>query len=309
MRRNFRGEARNLAIGLVSLVVLLFAAAGAGAQEKAIASRMEDVDGVRLHYLTAGDGPAVVILLHGYAETSRMWRPILPQLAERFRVIAPDLPGIGDSAIPAGGLDMKSAASSIHALARKLGVQKARVVGHDIGLMVAYAYAAQFPAETEKLIVMDAFLPGVEGGDAVFNNPNLWHFRFHGPTPEALVKRRERMYFDYYWNDFAADKDHSLPDADRAAYTAAYARPGRMKAGWAYFASFPQTAKDFVQLSQTKLTMPVLSIGGEKSLGEVLGQQMKLVATDVTVVVLKNAGHWILEEQPKETTDALVKFL
>jgi len=182
-------------------------------------------------------------------------------------------------------------------------------VGHDIGLMVAYAYAAQFPSETEKLVVMDAFLPGVEGGDAVYNNPNLWHFRFHGPTPEALVKGRERMYFDYYWNDFAADKNHSLPEADRAAYAAAYARPGRMKAGWAYFSSFPQTAKDFVQLSQTKLTMPVLSIGGEKSLGEVLGQQMKLVATDVTVIVLKNAGHWILEEQPKETTEALLKFL
>jgi pimeloyl-ACP methyl ester carboxylesterase len=238
-----------------------------------------------------------------------MWRPIIPQLAERFRVIAPDLPGIGDSAIPASGLDMKSAANSIHALVRKLGVEKARVVGHDIGLMVAYAYAAQFPQETEKLVVMDAFLPGVEGGDAVFNSPNLWHFRFHGATPEALVKGRERIYFDYYWNEFAADKNHSLSEADRAAYAAAYARPGRMKAGWAYFESFPQTGKDFVQLAETKLTMPVLSIGGEKSLGEVLGQQMKLVATDVSVVVLKDAGHWILEEKPKETTEALVKFL
>jgi pimeloyl-ACP methyl ester carboxylesterase len=123
------------------------------------------------------------------------------------------------------------------------------------------------------------------------------------------VKGRERTYFDYYWNEFAADKNRSLSEADRAAYTAAYARPGRMKAGWAYFASFPETGKDFVQLAQTKLTMPVLSIGGEKSLGEVLGQQMKLVATDVTVVVLKDAGHWILEEKPKETNEALVKFL
>jgi pimeloyl-ACP methyl ester carboxylesterase len=287
----------------------LFSAAATQAEEKAIASRTEDIDGVRLHYLTAGEGPAVVILLHGYAETSRMWRPIIPQLAERFRVIAPDLPGIGDSAIPASGLDMKSAANSIHALARKLGVEKSRVVGHDIGLMVAYAYAAQFPGETERLVVMDAFLPGVEGGDAVFNNPNLWHFRFHGATPEALVKGRERTYFDYYWNEFAADKNRSLSEADRAAYTAAYARPGRMKAGWAYFAAFPRTGKEFVQLSQTKLTMPVLSIGGEKSLGEVLGQQMKLVATDVTVVVLKDTGHWILEEKLKETTEALVKFL
>jgi pimeloyl-ACP methyl ester carboxylesterase len=309
MERNFSGLTKIIVASVLAFLATLSLAAGAQAQLKTIASLSEDVDGVRLHYLTAGDGPRVVILLHGYAETSRMWRPILPQLAERFRVIAPDLPGIGDSAIPAGGLDMKSAANSIHALARKLGVEKARVVGHDIGLMVAYAYAAQFPGETEKLVVMDAFLPGVEGGDAVFNNPNLWHFRFHGPTPEALVKGRERTYFDYYWNEFAADKNRSLSEADRAAYTAAYARPGRMKAGWAYFESFPRTGKDFVQLAQTKLTMPVLSIGGEKSLGEVLGQQMKLVATDVTVVVLKDAGHWILEEKPKETTEALVMFL
>ncbi len=309
MRGNSHDFARIVVLILLSIAGAISTSASENPTDKAISSRTAEVDGAQLHYLTAGQGPAVVILLHGYAETSRMWRPILPQLAERFRVIAPDLPGIGDSAIPAAGLDMKSAANTIHALARKLGVEKARVVGHDIGLMVAYAYAAQFPAETEKLIVMDAFLPGVEGGDAVYNNPNLWHFRFHGPTPEALVKGRERMYFDYYWNDFAADKTHSLPEADRAAYAAAYARLGRMKAGWAYFTAFPQTAKDFVQLSETKLTMPVLSIGGEKSLGEVLGQQMKLVATDVTVIVLKNAGHWILEEQPKETTEALLKFL
>jgi pimeloyl-ACP methyl ester carboxylesterase len=247
--------------------------------------------------------------LHGYAETSRMWKPLMPVLADRFTVIAPDLPGIGDSAIPADGADMKTAAIRIHALARKLGVEKARVVGHDIGLMVAYAYAAQFPAETEKLVVMDAFLPGVEGWELIYNSPNYWHFRFHGPTPEALVKGRERMYFDYYWNEFAADKNRSLPEADREAYAAAYARPGRMRAAWAYFDSFPQAAKDFAELARMKLTMPVLSIGGEKSLGEVLGQQMKLVATDVRVVVLKDAGHWILEEKPKETTEALVKFL
>lgn len=309
MRRNLRGAARNLALVAVSAAALLLAAAEAHAQDSAIASRSEVIEGVRLHYLEAGKGPAVVILLHGYAETSRMWKPLMPQLAGRFRVIAPDLPGIGDSAIPANGSDMKSAAKSIHALARKLSVEKARVVGHDIGLMVAYAYAAQFPAETEKLVVMDAFLPGVAGGDAVYNNPNLWHFRFHGPTPEALVRGRERLYFDYYWNDFAADKKKSLPEADRAAYAAAYARPGRMKAGWAYFTSFPQTGKDFAQMSKTKLSMPVLSIGGAKSLGDVLGQQMKVVATNVTVVVLKDAGHWIMEEKPKETMDALVKFL
>jgi pimeloyl-ACP methyl ester carboxylesterase len=282
----------------------------ASAANETIASRTAEIDGAKLHYMTAGHGPAL-ILLHGYAETSRMWKPIIPALAERFTVIAPDLPGIGDSDIPAdgSGLDMKSAAIRIHDLIKSLGIQKAEVVGHDIGLMVAYAYAAQFPSEVTKLVLMDAFLPGVEGWEAVYNNPAIWHFRFNGPTPEALVQGRERTYFDYFWNDFAADKNHSIPEADREAYAAAYARPGRMHAGWAYFVSFLQAAKDFAQLSQAKLTMPVLTIGGDKSLGDALGQQARLVGTDVTVVILKNTGHWVLEERPKETTEALQKFL
>jgi pimeloyl-ACP methyl ester carboxylesterase len=295
---------------LLASFVLLSSANLARAQTtpQAISSRFADVDGIKLHYLGAGHGPTV-ILLHGYAETSRMWRPIIPRLARTFTVIAPDLPGIGDSGIPKDGLDMKTAAIRIHALAKSLGVEKARVVGHDIGLMVAYAYAAQYPTETEKLAVLDAFLPGVEGWESVYNAPNYWHFRFHGPTPEALVSGRERTYFAYFWNDFAADKTRSLPVADRQAYVAAYSRPGRMRAGWAYFAAWPQTAKDFAQLAQTKLAMPVLAIGGEKSLGDVLARQMKQVATDVTVVVLKNTGHWVMEESPKETTEALIKFL
>jgi pimeloyl-ACP methyl ester carboxylesterase len=295
---------------LLAVVLLSAASISAFAQSavKTIASRTAVVDGVKIHYLTAGKGPAVV-LLHGYAETSRMWRPIMPKLAERFTVIAPDLPGIGDSAIPANGLDMKTAGSRMHALAVSLGIKKAEVVGHDIGLMVAYAYAAQFPSEVEKLVLMDAFLPGVAGWEGVYNSPNIWHFRFYGPTPEKLVQGRERIYFEHFWNDFAADKTRSIPEADRVAYTASYSKPGRMRAGWTYFQSFPQTAKDFEQLSQNKLTMPVLSIGGEKSLGDVLAKQLKLVGVNVTTVVLKNAGHWILEESPKETTDALVKFL
>jgi pimeloyl-ACP methyl ester carboxylesterase len=276
--------------------------------DKNMVSRTADIDGVKLHYLTAGHGPTV-ILLHGYAETSRMWRPIIPLLAEKFTVIAPDLPGIGDSGIPADTIDMETSASRIHALARSLGAEKARVVGHDIGLMVAYAYATQFPAETEKLVVMDAFLPGVAGWEAIYNAPNVWHFRFNGEYPEAIVKGRERTYFEYFWNVFAADKTRSIPEADRKAYTEAYSKPGRMRAAWAYFASWPQLAKDFAQISQTKLTMPVLSIGGDKSLGNELAEQMKLVATDVTVVVLKDTGHWILEERPRETTEAIVTFL
>jgi pimeloyl-ACP methyl ester carboxylesterase len=271
-------------------------------------SRTAEIDGVQIHYRTAGDGPAV-ILLHGYAETSRMWIPIIPRLAERFTVVAQDLPGIGDSSIPSSGLDMTTSAVRIHTLAASLGIRKAAVVGHDIGLMVAYAYAAKFSQEVTKLAIMDAFLPGVDRWEPIYNHPGYWHFRFNGPTPEALVEGRERIYFEYFWNDFAADKARSIPEDDRAAYTSAYSRPGRMRAAWAYFVSFLKAAEDFAVFARTKLPMPVLAIGGDKSLGEDLGQQAKLIGTDVSVIVLKNAGHWIMEESPTETMDALLKFL
>lgn len=304
----FQTRTSRLIVLAVGCALALARAASAQGADQGIASLTKDVGGVKLHYLTAGKGPAL-ILLHGYAETSRMWRPIIPKLAERFTVIAPDLPGIGDSDIPASGLDMKAAATRIHDLARALGVQKAEVVGHDIGLMVAYGYAAQYPAEVTKLVLMDAFLPGVAGWEAVYDNPSIWHFRFNGPTPEKLVEGRERTYFAYFWNDLAADKNHSIPEPDREAYIAAYSRPGRMRAAWAYFVSFQQAAKDFAELAKTKLTIPVLSIGGDKSLGQALGDQVRLVGTNVTVVVLKDAGHWILEEQPAATTSELLKFL
>ncbi|MFZ0880517.1 MAG: alpha/beta hydrolase, partial [Candidatus Acidiferrales bacterium] len=184
-----------------AIFISLFLFRGFPAQSRAaaapfdadIASRSAEIDGLKIHYLTAGHATPL-ILLHGYAETSRMWVPVIPQFAARFSVIASDLPGIGDFSIPKDGLDMKTAAIRIHDLARSLGVQKVEVVGHDIGLMVAYAYAAQFPAEVSKLVVMDAFLPGVSGREAIYNSPDYWHFRFHAPTPEALVQGRERIY-------------------------------------------------------------------------------------------------------------------
>jgi len=276
---------------------------GPGFKTRSVAS-----DDATVSVTIGGSGPPV-LLLHGYAETSRMWKPLAKVLAPRFTVIAPDLPGIGDSSIPTTGLDMKGSAERIHAVVRSLGYSKVRVVGHDIGLMVAYAYAAVYPEEVEKLALMDAFLPGVGGWEAVYNNPQIWHFRFYGPTPEALVKGRERIYFEHFWNDFAADKTHSIPEADRRAYTRAYSRPGRMAAGFAYFASFPKTAIDFAELAKTRLAIPVLSIGGEKANGVALGVQVKLIASDVTVIVLENTGHWILEERPAETIAALDRFL
>jgi pimeloyl-ACP methyl ester carboxylesterase/quercetin dioxygenase-like cupin family protein len=296
---------------MIATAAALFALAlqpAAMPQATVVSVRTGIVDGVKLQYLTAGSGPTIV-LLHGYAETSRMWRPLIPKLANRFTVVAPDLPGIGGSDIPVDGLDMARSAARIHGLVRSLGIDKAVVVGHDIGLMVAYAYAAQFPSETEKLVLMDAFLPGVGGWEEIYNNPAIWHFRFNGPTPEALVKGRERIYFEHFWNDFAADKAKSIPETDRRAYAAAYARPGRMRAAWAYFVSFQQAAKDFERLSRNKLTMPVLSIGGDKANGHALGQQVRLVAVNATSVVLPHTGHWVMEENPGGTVDALIHFL
>src|SRR5580700_6442680 len=189
--------------------------------DKATKSSAVKIDGKKIHYLTTGQGPALIVL-HGYTQTSRMWRPLIDKLKDKFTVIAPDLPGIGDSDIPKDGSDMKTAAIRIHALAKSLGVSKARVVGHDIGLMVAYAYAAQFSSEVEKLVVMDAFLPGVPGWELAYDRPEFCHFRFHGPTPEALVQDRETTYFAYFWNDLAADGTRSLSEADRTSYVAAY---------------------------------------------------------------------------------------
>jgi pimeloyl-ACP methyl ester carboxylesterase len=266
------------------------------------------VDGTTVSVTVGGHGPAVV-LLHGYAEDSRMWRPLAVALAPRFTVIAPDLPGIGNSAIPSSGLDMVTAAKRIRDAVHALGYSNIRLAGHDIGLMVAYAYAAAYPSEVNRLVLMDAFLPGVVGWEPIYNNPNLWHFRFIGPTPLALVQGREKIYFSYYWNDFAADAQHSLPQRDRDDYIAAYSRPGRMAASWTYFASFPTTtASAFAKFAKTKLPMPLLTIGGDHSLGVALGAQGRAVDNNTKVIVLKNAGHWIMEEQPQATMAALTQF-
>ena len=269
-----------------------------------ISSQTANIDGVELHYLTAGDR-APLILIHGYAETGRMWKPIIPALAERFTVIAPDLPGIGDSSIPADGLDMTTAAMRIHALMVSLGLQNAEVVGHDIGLRVR----REVPGRGKKAGADGRISPRRGRMESHLRQSRHLAFPISRTTPEALVQGRERIYFEHFWNDFAADKAYSIPGADRQAYTKAYARPGRMQAGWAYFVSFQKAAEDFAAFARTKLSMPILAIGGEKANGEALGRQAKLVGSDVTVVVLKNAGHWLMEEQPQETREALLKFL
>ncbi|MES2391256.1 MAG: alpha/beta hydrolase, partial [Acidobacteriota bacterium] len=266
------------------------------------------IDGVKLHYLQCGHGPALT-LFHGFAETSRMWRPSMPEFCQKFTVIAPDLPGIGDSAIPSTPPQFKTVAATMHSLVESLGFHSSEVVGHDIGLMVAYAYAAQFPSATSKLVLMDAFLPGVGDWHSVYDNPAIWHFRFNGPIPEQLVAGREPIYFKQFWDGFAADPHHSIPPADRAAYLADYSRPGRMRSSWAYFIAFPQTAVDFAQFVRTPLPMPILVIGGEKANGAALAAQVKLTGPNVKIVILKNTGHWVMEENREGTMSALRNFL
>ena len=271
-------------------------------------NRFAEVNGVRLHYLTAGQGEPV-LLLHGYAQTSHMWKPLIDELSKVCTVIAPDLRGFDQSSKPDGGYDKKTMAQDVHALVSSLGLRQVSVVGHDIGLMVAYAYAAQYPADVTRLVLMDAFLPGIGDWQQVWLLRDLWHFHFYGEVPLKLVAGRERIYFEHFWNDFAADATHSIPEADRRFYADAYARPGGMRAGFEVFRAFERDAADFAQFGKTKLTIPVLVLTGEKASGEFLIQQGRLVATSVEGVVVKGSGHWLMEEAPDQVIPKLVSFL
>lgn len=272
-----------------------------------IESKFADVDGLRMHYLVAGKGDPV-ILLHGYAQNSHMWRPAMMELAKTRMVIAPDLRGFGDTDKAETGYDKKSMARDVHALAQKLGISKTGIVGHDIGLMVAYAYAAQYPADVERIALLDAFIPGVGDTTGQFLLKDLWHFHFYGPTPLALVAGRERIYFEHFWNDFAADGTKSVSEADRQFYVKKYALPGAMKAGMEVFRNFEQDAKDNAVFSKTKLTMPMIVLGGEKSGGDFLISQGKMVATNVEGVLVKGSGHWLVDEAPGQVIPLLVRF-
>lgn len=272
-----------------------------------IAERSANVNGITMHYLIAGKGDAV-LLFHGYAQTSHMWRPLIKELAKTHLVVAPDLRGFGDSTKAESGYDKKTMAQDVHALVQSLGIKKAGIAGHDIGLMVAYAYAAQYPSEVDRLALMDAFIPGVGDTTNLFLLKDLWHFHFYGKTPLALVKGRERIYFEHFWNDFAADATKSVSEADRRFYTQKYAQPGAMKAGMEVFRNFDQDAKDNAVFATTKLTMPVLVLGGERSGGEFLISQGKLVATNAEGVLVLGSGHWLIDEAPGQVIPKLVEF-
>jgi len=277
-------------------------------EQPAIESRFTEVNGVKLHYLAAGKGEPVM-LLHGFAQTSHMWRPLIAELAKTHCVIAPDMRGFGQSAKPAGGYDKKTMAQDIHVLTASLGHRQVKLAGHDIGLMVAYAYAAQYPGEIERIALMDAFLPGVGEWQNVWLLRDLWHFHFYGEVPLQLVTGRERIYLEHFWNDFAADRKHSVPEEDRRLYAAAYAQPGAMAAGFEVFRAFERDAADFKSFARNTLKMPMLVLTGEKASGEFLIQQGRLVAENVEGVVIKGSGHWLMEEAPEQTIPKLAGFI
>ncbi len=271
-------------------------------------SRLADVNGTRIHYLVAGKGEPI-LLFHGYAQNSHMWRPLIGELAKTNLVIAPDLRGFGRSAKPAGGYDKKTMAQDMRALAISLGHRRVRIAGHDIGLMVAYAYAAQYRSEVDRVALMDAFLPGIGDWTKVWLLRDLWHFHFYGETPLKLVAGRERIYFEHFWNDFAADRTKSVSERDRRIYAKAYAQRGAMKAGFEVFKAFAQDADDFAAFGKTKLTMPMLVLSGEKAGGQFLIDQGRMVDDKVEGVIVRGSGHWLIDEAPAQVIPRLVSFL
>jgi pimeloyl-ACP methyl ester carboxylesterase len=271
--------------------------------------RVQDIktNEATIHVRVGGHGPAVV-LLHGFGDTGDMWAPLAADLARDHTVIVPDLRGMGLSSQPSGGYDKRTQAADVRSVLTALGVDRAAVIGHDIGTMVAYAYAARYPDKVEKLVVMDAPVPGIPPWDSIVRLPALWHFDFGGPDAERLVAGRERIYLDRFWNEFAGDRT-KIDEGTREHYAKLYARPGAMHAAFAQFNSIRKDAEDNKTAMTTKLTMPVLAIGGEKSFGANEAVVMRNAATNVTELVIPGAGHWLMEEAPTAVITAVRAFL
>jgi pimeloyl-ACP methyl ester carboxylesterase len=265
-------------------------------------------NGVTIHVRVGGKGPAV-ILLHGYGETGDMWAPLAADLARDHTVIVPDLRGLGLSSKPVTGYTKKLQAGDVAGVLDALGVKKADLITHDIGNMVGYSFAAQYPDRVTKFVLMDAPLPGIGPWEEILKNPLLWHFRFGGPDMERLVAGRERIYLDRFWNEFSATPA-KFDETSRQHYAELYAMPGAMHAGFEQFHAFDQDAiDDQALLAKGKLTMPVLAIGGAKSFGPTMAVVARFAATNVTEGVIPDSGHWLMEEQPVATTAMVRAFL
>ena len=265
-------------------------------------------DGATIHVRVGGAGPAVV-MLHGFGDTGDMWAPVAAALAGGHTVIVPDLRGMGLSSHPDGGYDKATQARDVAMVMDALGVDKAALVTHDIGNMVGYALAAQYPERVTKWVVIDAPLPGVGPWDEITRSPMLWHFNFRGPDVERLVAGRERIYLDRFWNELSANP-RAIDEATRQHYAGLYARPGAMHSAFSQFAAFTRDAADNRAFAaKGRLSMPVLALGADHSFGEQMGAIMRLVASNVASGVIRDSGHWVMEEQPAQTMAAIVSFI
>jgi pimeloyl-ACP methyl ester carboxylesterase len=272
--------------------------------------RTQDIktDGATIHVRVGGKGPAVV-MLHGFGDTGDMWAPLAAALANDHTIIVPDLRGMGLSSYPDSGYDKKTQAQDVARVMDALNVQKADLVTHDIGNMVGYALAAQYPDRITRWVIIDAPLPGIGPWDEILKSPLLWHFNFRGPDVDRLVKGRERIYLDRFWNELSANPK-AIDEATRRHYAKIYARPGAMHAAFNQFAAFSQDALDNKAFaSKGKLTMPILALGAEKSFGAQQAAIMREVGTNVEGGIIANSGHWIMEEQPDATVKAIRDFL
>lgn len=286
-------------------------AAIANESKKNYQSQTANVNGVQIHYLKAGSGKKVLVLIHGFGDTSHMWIPLFDEFGKDYTIIAPDMRGLGDSSRPESGYDKKTIAKDIHELVRSLGYQEVNVVGHDIGLMVAYAYAAQYSNEVEKLALLDAPIPGIgDIWEKVYTTPALWHFHYvNSPIALDLVKGRERIFLEHFWQTLSPHPE-TFSETDRELYAESYAQDGAMRAAFEMFKLFnTQDAEDNRKFAMNKLTMPVLTIEGDKAMGGALAIQAKLVAENVRSITLADTGHWLMEQRPVEVKSELKKFL
>jgi pimeloyl-ACP methyl ester carboxylesterase len=297
-----------LAGAAFTLAVCLPAFAGVQSFPPGVRTRDVEVDGATIHVRYGGQGPAV-LMLHGFGDTGDMWAPLARTLVPGHTVVVPDLRGMGLSSHPASGYEKKKQADDVARVLDALGVQRVALVTHDIGNMVGYTFAAQYPDRVIRWVVMDAPLPGIGPWDEIVRSPALWHFNFRGPDVERLVKGRERIYLDRFWNELSANP-RAIDESTRRHYARLYARPGAMHSAFEQFAAFHQDAIDNPALAaKGKLALPVLAIGAEKSFGAAMADDLRFVATDVTAVVIPGSGHWLMEEQPEATVAAIRGFL
>jgi pimeloyl-ACP methyl ester carboxylesterase len=280
-------------------------------------SGMADVSaGVRLHYRDIGDGQRTAVLLHGFPQTAHEWRHVIPRLvAGGFRAVAPDYRGAGWSSKPASGFDKQTLAADIHTLTRThLGIADPIVlVGHDIGAMIAIAYALEHRDEVSHLVVIDAPVPGTAAFDRMRGDPRGWHAAFHTArdVAELLVRDRERAYLQHLIEVRIFDPSAILAE-DFDVYVRAYEAPGAMRAAFELYRTFEDDARAVRSaLSERgKLEIPVLAIGGEHSgLGAVIADMVREIAEHVEVLTAPRSGHWVPEENPVFLSDALLRFV